>query len=175
MRRAGNEAASSGTLPICYRLLQNLITPVHDPGGDLIPLCTGKKAAAAAAAAAYDDNIDTAVALGWAYVERLCFQVFSEELSTAPAAAKSALQQLATLYGLTRLERGLAFFLASGALRQQQAAAVRAAVNSLCRRLMADGGRTIWKLCDGFGIPDELLFAPIAFDWTVIGSGDREL
>ena len=148
---------------------------MHDPGPDLVPLCTGKKAAAAAAAAAYDDNIDTAVDLGWAYVERLCFQVFSEELSTAPAAAKSALQQLATLYGLSRLERGLAFFLASGALRQQQAAAVRAAVNSLCRRLVEDGGRTIWALCDGFGIPDELLFAPIAFDWTVIGSGDREL
>ena len=75
----------------------------------------GKKAASAAASAAYDANIDTAVSLGWSYVERVAFQAFSEELQTAPAAAQGALGKLATLYGLTRVERGLAFFLAAGA------------------------------------------------------------
>jgi len=54
------------------------------------------------------------VSLGWSYVERVAFQAFSEELQAAPAAARGALGQLATLYGLTRVERGLAFFLASG-------------------------------------------------------------
>lgn len=68
-----------------------------------------------AASAAYDANIDTAVLLGWSYVERVAFQAFSEELQTAPAAAQGALGKLATFYGLTRVERGLAFFLASGA------------------------------------------------------------
>lgn len=77
-------------------------------------VAAGKKAASAAASAAYDANIDTAVALGWSYVERVAFQAFTEELQTAPESAYSALQQLATLYGLTRVERGLAFFLASG-------------------------------------------------------------
>ena len=79
------------------------------------PAYAGKKAASAAASAAYDANIDTAVLLGWSYVERVAFQAFSEELQTAPEAAQGALGRLATLYGLTRVERGLAFFLASGA------------------------------------------------------------
>lgn len=126
--------------------------------------------AAAAAAAAYEDNIDLAVQLGWAYVDRLTFSVFSEEIATAPAAAVPALRQLASLYGLTRVERGLPFFLASRALRPDQAGAVRLAVNSLCRQLVADGGVAMLALCDGFGVPDELLAAPIARDWTAIGA-----
>ena len=60
--------------------------------------------------------------------------------------------------------------LCAGALQGHQAAAVRKSVNELCQELTADGGKTIWALCDGFGIPDELLFAPIAFDWKQIGT-----
>ena len=60
--------------------------------------------------------------------------------------------------------------LCAGALQADQAAAVRRAVNQLCQELTTDGGKAIWALCDGFGIPDELLFAPIAFDWKLIGT-----
>lgn len=63
---------------------------------------------------AYDANIDTAVLLGWSYVERVAFAAFNEELATAPGEARGPLTQLALLYGLSRIERGLAFFLASG-------------------------------------------------------------
>ena len=35
----------------------------------------GKKAAAAAATDAYEDNLDLAVALGWAFVDRVSFEV----------------------------------------------------------------------------------------------------
>ncbi len=66
---------------------------------------------------AYDANIDTAVSLGWSYVERVAFAAFTEEIASAPHNAKSVLQQLAALYGLTRIERGLSFFLASGPRR----------------------------------------------------------
>ena len=37
----------------------------------------GKSAAAAAATAAYEEHLDHAVSLGWAFVERLCFEVSS--------------------------------------------------------------------------------------------------
>ena len=69
-----------------------------------------------AVAEAYDANIDTAVLLGWSYVERLAFATFTEEIASAPSSAQGVLRQLALLYGLTRLERGLAFYLASGTL-----------------------------------------------------------
>ena len=137
----------------------------------LLPLLSGKKAAAAAVTAAYEDNLDTAVALGWSYVERIALEGFVEELSSAPAAAAGALRQLAVLYGLTRIERGMAFFLASGALEGAHAAMVRRHVNAGCRSLAADKGRALRQLCDGFGIPDELIHAPIAKDWRTIGLG----
>lgn len=37
----------------------------------------GKKAAAAAATDAYEDNLDLAVALGWAFVDRISFEVLT--------------------------------------------------------------------------------------------------
>ena len=37
----------------------------------------GKKAAAAAATDAYEDNLDLAVALGWAFVDRVSFEVLT--------------------------------------------------------------------------------------------------
>lgn len=78
-------------------------------------IAAGKRPGAAMTEA-YDDNIDTAVSLGWSYVERVAFAAFSEEIASAPSSAQSTLMQLATLYGLTRIERGLSFFLASGML-----------------------------------------------------------
>lgn len=50
------------------------------------------------------------------------------------------------------------------------AAAIRIQVNGLCSKLAADDGRVALRLCEGFGIPDHLLQAPIAFDWRQIGS-----
>ena len=54
----------------------------------------------------------------------------------------------------------------AGALTGRNMHAVHARVNALCRQLGADGGRLALALCDGFGIPDHLLSAPIAVgDW----------
>ncbi len=81
------------------------------------------------------------------------------------------MQALALVYGLTRVERGLAFYLAAGVMDGKAAAALRLAVNDLCARLSANDGKTLLRLCDGFGIPDHLMSAPIARDWQQIGSG----
>lgn len=80
---------------------------------DLETFLAGKRPGVAVAEA-YDANIDTAVLLGWSYVERVAFSAFVEELASAPREAEGPLRQLALLYGLTRIERGLAFFLSSG-------------------------------------------------------------
>lgn len=83
----------------------------------------------------------------------------------------SGLQALALVYGLTRVERSLAFFLAAGVLCAKKAAALRLAVNSLCAQLSANQGKTLVRLCDSFGIPDHLMSAPIAHDWQLVGTG----
>jgi hypothetical protein len=50
----------------------------------------------------------------------------------------------------------------TGALSGDALRALRLRVNALCRQLGADGARTALALCDGFGIPDELLQASTA-------------
>ena len=64
----------------------------------------------------------------------------------------------------------MAVYLANGALQPEHAAAVRLAVNASCAALAAQGGKPALLLCEGFGVPDHLLAAPIAFDWKAIGS-----
>ena len=95
-----------------------------------------------------------------------------EEIPSAPADAQGALRLLAALYGLTRVERGAAFYLgAEGAgFTGAHARAVRSAVNAACAALAADGGRLALRLAEGFGLPDHCIEAPIAFDWRQIGS-----
>lgn len=51
---------------------------------------------------------------------------------------------------------------AAGALSGEAMQGVRAKVNALCRELASNGGALARVLCDGFGIPDHLLQAPIA-------------
>ena len=64
------------------------------------------------------------------------------------------------------MTRSADFFFASGALPRGQARQLRSAQLALCGQLMQDG--VLWELCNGFGIPDHCLQAPIAFDWRAI-------
>ncbi len=60
-------------------------------------------------------------------------------------------------------------YLALGVLKAADVAARRSAVNGMCRALGSNGAAPALLLCQAFGIPDHLLAAPIAFDWTKIG------
>ena len=56
--------------------------------------------------------------------------------------------------------------LLAGALSGEAVKVLQSRVNELCRKLGAGGGRLALALCDGFGIPDHLIQAPIAIgDW----------
>ncbi|GAB4820084.1 hypothetical protein N2152v2_007130 [Parachlorella kessleri] len=120
---------------------------------------------AAGANAAFEGNLDRVVTLGWAFVDCNAFQNFRREVEQAPAALRPALSLLCDLYGLHRIEQGLACHLAAGSLPPAAVPALRAKVNSLCAQLAAGRGRLGLSLCEGFGIPDHLLQAPIARDW----------
>lgn len=125
----------------------------------------GKRGAAAASAAAFEANLDQVVALGWAHVDALSLDCFVEELATAPESSAAALQALATLYGLVRVERASAFLLAAGALSGADTVALRGQINDICAAFAVNGGSAAVELCQGFGIPEHLIQAPIASDW----------
>jgi acyl-CoA oxidase len=131
----------------------------------------GARGGAAAAAAAVDAALDRVVLLGWASVDAATHADFLEEARGAPPPLRPALERLALLYGLSRVEAGLPDLLAGGALPGAAAAPLRAAVNALCAELAERGGAAALALCDGFGVPDHLLQAPIALEggWRRIG------
>ncbi|KAK9862396.1 hypothetical protein WJX84_001822 [Apatococcus fuscideae] len=130
---------------------------------------TGGKAAAAAANSAFDANLDLVVALGWAHMEARSHQIFQDEVAQAPQQLQAPLRSLALLFGLSRVERNAAFYLSQNALSRPHFQAVRLFVNETLSRLSSNGGETLLRLCAGFGIPDHLIQAPIAFDWRCIG------
>lgn len=122
-----------------------------------------------AAAAAVESSMDRLVDLGWATVDASSLQTFMEEVQSAPPAWRSTLNTLALVYGLSRVEAGLAGYLAGGALPGSAVAPLRRKINALCGELSRDGAKKALALCDGFGIPAHLLQAPIALrDWRSI-------
>ncbi|KAG2451240.1 hypothetical protein HYH02_003847 [Chlamydomonas schloesseri] len=146
-----------------------LVSQVADDMAAAATRADGAAAKAAASAAAFDRNLDLVVQVGWASMEKFCYANFLKEVERAPPSLQPALAALARLYAVSRLQRAAAFYLAAGALSRADMAALRAAAAELYGQLTAGGPRcAAVALCDGFGVPDHLLQAPIAFDWRKI-------
>lgn len=119
----------------------------------------------------YESNLDKVVTLGWASVDLLSFEIFLRELESAPTEWKDLLKTLCLLYGLSRVENGAQSYLEHGALSGKSMSHLRLKINGLCSSLSENGAHRALSLCDGFGIPDHLLQAPIALgSWRDIGA-----
>eukprot|EP00798_Chlamydomonas_sp_ICE-L_P021822 gene21822-28848_t len=130
---------------------------------------SGDKSPQKAANEAFEANLDRVVAIGWAFVERHCLENFVQEIERADLSLRPALRLLAQVYGMTRVEKNEASYLSGGALTPIDFDGLRVAITSAYRALIADGGRPALSLCDGFGIKEELLTAPVAHDWRTTG------
>eukprot|EP00775_Hariotina_reticulata_P012348 gene12348-12482_t len=170
-------------------MMQPLPGPSHHHHPDLTPAAAeptrgssirstqtaGEQAVSATAVAtthpqAFDDNLDRAMELAWVHVDRLCLGSMILEISgDRTAEMLPGLAAMAVLFGVTKIERYSAGLMQAGLLDRSASAAVRAAVNGACRQL-ATGGRNapMLRLVEAFGTPDDLLAAPISFDWTSI-------
>ena len=82
----------------------------------------------------------------------------SEPRAGEPRSLRVPLQTLCRLFALSRIEADRGWFLESGYLSSGKSKAIRTQVNKLCADLRPDAV----GLVDAFGIPDELLGAPIA-------------
>ena len=110
-------------------------------------------------------HLDLATQLGWAWVAVVTASELCEAAQTAPAAVAPLLATLSSLHALSCVEKARGELALAGVLDAGAAAAVRARINDLCRKLAdrrGDAGRT---LADGLGCPEHLLQAPIASDW----------
>lgn len=74
------------------------------------------------------------------------------------------------LYAIYRLEADLAYCTCEGLISLEAAREVTPTARRLCSMVSEN-----WRdLTDGFGIPNELLHAPIAGDWTKYNSVDNQ-
>ncbi|KAF5840854.1 acyl-CoA dehydrogenase/oxidase C-terminal [Dunaliella salina] len=131
----------------------------------------GSKAEATkAASAAFEGALDDVVSLGWAHTELFCLDNFRTEIDAAASPElRPVLLLVASLYGMTRLQRDVAFYLEAGVMNAADRTSLRGRINGVFDMLVADRGRLVLGLCEAFGIPDHLLQAPIAFDWRKTG------
>jgi acyl-CoA oxidase len=100
---------------------------------------------------------DHAVALAHAHVERIVLERFRDAITAADTGVRAALEPLATLFALSRLEADAGWFLEKGYFEAGKSRAIRALVNQLCGEIRPAAVAYV----DAFGIPDALL-PPIA-------------
>ena len=104
---------------------------------------------------------DHLVTLANAHVERMIMECFHDAVMRAPTPGLSkAMSGLATLYGLATMEANGAWYLESSYMDPAKTRAIRWLVNEICSEIR----RQAVFLVDGFGIPDEVLRAPIALE-----------
>jgi acyl-CoA oxidase len=94
-----------------------------------------------------------------AWVERRVLEAFQEGVAEHREAPYGpSLDRLAALFALSRIERDRGWFLEAGYLESAKSRAVRRMVDRLCLEVRD----VALELVDAWGIPDELLAAPIA-------------
>jgi acyl-CoA oxidase len=101
---------------------------------------------------------DHVVAMACAHVERVVLEAFLASLDRADPEVRPVLERLCDLHALATIEADRAWFLEHGRLSTARSKAITTMVGRLCAELapLAEA------LTDGFGIPEELIRAPIA-------------
>lgn len=112
---------------------------------------------------------DLVQATSAAYGERVTLDQFVAVVERNAGGVGAKLRPLAELYGLTVIERDLAWFLSEGVLSPAQGRAVLAATRALCNEMAPH----VMTLIEGFGIPEHLVAAPIAGDWEGYNVSDN--
>jgi acyl-CoA oxidase len=101
---------------------------------------------------------DHLLSLARAHVERRMLEEFVRATNAAEPGLRPVLNRLRELFALSVLEREEGWLLAHGVFEGSKAEAVRALVNRSCSEIRPHAV----PLVDAFGIPDEILGAPIA-------------
>ena len=111
--------------------------------------------------AAFVEIQDHVLKLAHAHVEEQIHASFVAALEAMPAGAiQDQLSSLRALFGIWRLHEDRAWFLEHGYLDARGTKMLITLLSSLCQELRSSAV----ALVDAFGIPDEVLAAPIAFE-----------
>jgi acyl-CoA oxidase len=103
---------------------------------------------------------DHLLAVAHAHVERVVLDAACDGVAAAPERLRPVLDRLRSLFALDALVADRGWYLEHGYLEPGKSRAIQRLVHQLCAELRPDAR----ALVDAFGIPDEILAAPIAFD-----------
>jgi acyl-CoA oxidase len=108
---------------------------------------------------AFVDVQDHLVQCAQAEAERIILERFADAVEEVEESdLRDTLTTLRRLFGLSRIEAGLDWFLEAGYVSGSKAKAIRGSVNDLCDEVRPEAE----ALVEAFGIPDASLAAPIA-------------
>ncbi|CEP02862.1 unnamed protein product (mitochondrion) [Plasmodiophora brassicae] len=111
---------------------------------------------------AWNASLDLVQELALAHVDRVVAEQFVLHLESCPKSIKPMLSALCSLYCLCAIQDAMGWFLTFKYFAAMKAKAVWNEINRLCVALRPHAR----ALVDAFGIPDELIDAPIAGDWA---------
>jgi len=115
----------------------------------------------------FNDCQDHVLATARAHTEREILEAFTDAVERCEdPALRNLLSRLCDLHALAEIERDRAWFQEHGRISSTRAKAITRQVNTLCGELRAHAA----ELVDAFGIPDELVGAPIGLPG---GEGSR--
>ncbi len=100
------------------------------------------------------------VTLALAHVERIILEQFLKSVVQADSNLSKILKRLCDLFALSRIEKDKGWFLENGYIEGNKAKAIRNQIDQLCTELKDDAVH----LVNAFGIPNNLLAAPIALE-----------
>ena len=99
------------------------------------------------------------ITMAHAYMDRVILEQFYTVVRTIEDPhLKAMMEKLQALFALHTIEREQAWYLRNGYLSGSKASAIRGQVDTLCSKIREQAGH----LVDAFGIPEQLLYAPIA-------------
>jgi acyl-CoA oxidase len=108
---------------------------------------------------AFNECQDHLLKLAQAHVERGILEQFVDSIGDVPdPSLQSILKTIRDLFALSKIEEDRGWFLESGYIEGNKAKSIRKVVNRLCHEVRQQAV----PLVDAFGIPDEVLGAPIA-------------
>ena len=107
--------------------------------------------------AVFNDCQDHVLAAARAHVQREILESFCRAVERADGDLRDVLAVLCDLYALAEVERDRAWFQEHGRISSTRAKMVTRRVNELCAAVRPQAE----ELVDAFGIPDQVLAAPI--------------
>jgi len=116
---------------------------------------------------------DLIQAVATAFGERMVLERFIHLINTNTELDSSHIETLnclRSLYALSRLSADMGWILSEGLIPPKQGTLIQQEIRSLCTLLSP----MCEDLTKGFGIPEHLLFAPIANDWVAYNEFDNQ-